>query len=377
MELNLRTPVMNQLADLIQRSSASLLLQWRQQVKELPSARGLDVPTLNDHIPELLVELTTALRMKSEETIAQALVQGTPPGHGSQRFQDGFDITEVVAEYNILRGCVHDLADANGLVLQGLPFHILNQVLDTSIGLAVQTFATQSALEVQRRREDHLAFVAHDLRTPLNAISLTASVLEMTFQPDDPEDGTARMFNSLHRNVKHLESLVNQVLEEHVDMKTEVGVKLQRRTLDLWPLVEGLVHELKPVAGTASTKLINAVPEDLVVFADADLLRRIFQNLIANAIAYTPHGEIRIGAQERPDGAVECWVKDNGKGILPAVLPTIFEQGTGDANKHESHGLGLAIVKTFVEAHGGKVNAESKPHEGSTLRFTIPLSARV
>ncbi len=377
MAVDLRTSVITQLADLIARSSASLLLQWRQQVQELPSARDLDVPTLNDHIPELLVELTTALRVKSDEAIAQALVQGTPPGHGSQRFLDGFDITEVVAEYNILRGCVHDLADANGLVLQGLPFHILNQVLDSAIGLAVQAFATQSALEVQHRREDHLAFVAHDLRTPLNAISLAAGVLEMTFQPDDPESETARMFMSLHRNVKHLESLVNKVLKEHANLKTEVGMTLERRALDLWPLVEGLVHELKPVAGTESTKLINAIPGDLMVFADADLLRRIFQNLIANAITYTPHGEIRIGAEERTDGTVECWVKDDGQGILPEALPTIFEMGTGDANKHESHGLGLAIVKTFVEAHGGKVNAESKPHEGSTLRFTIPLSARV
>lgn len=371
-----RTPFVTQLADLIRRDSASLLLQWRQQVRELPSARDLDVPTLNDHIPELLEELTMALRVKSEGTIAEALVRGTPPAHGSQRFQDGFDITEVVAEYNILRGCVHDLADVHGLVLQGRPFHILNQVLDSAIGLAVQTFATQSALEVQRRREDHLAFVAHDLRTPLNAISLTASVLEATFQPDDPNGETARMFKSLQRNVEHLESLVNNVLEEHGSLRTEVGVKLVRRTLDLWPLVEGLVHELKPVAGTASTQLTNAVPEELVVFADADLLRRIFQNLIANAISYTPHGEIRIGAAERPDGTVECWVKDNGKGIPPEVLPTVFDQGTGDPEKRESHGLGLAIVKTFVEAHGGKVNAESIHHQGSTLRFTLPPSAR-
>ncbi len=368
-------PIISQLAALIRRESGALLKQWRAQVRELPSARHLDMPTLNDHIPQLLEELATALTVRSEETIAEALVHGTAPTHGSQRFQDGFDIGEVVAEYNILRGCVHDLADAHGLVLQGRPFHILNQVLDGAIGLAVETFATQRALEVQRRREDHLAFVAHDLRTPLNAISLTASVLELSLHPEDEGGETARLFKTLRRNVQHLESLVNKVLEEGVDVGTEGGVKLVRRTLDLWPLVEALVHDLKSVAGTAGTQVINDVPEELEVFADADLLRRVFQNLIANAIGYTPQGVIRIGAKSGPDGTAECWVSDNGTGISPEVLPTIFEKGTSDPAKEEGHGFGLAIVKTFVEAHGGVVNAESTHQRGATIRFTLPSEA--
>ncbi len=369
--------VITQLSALIRLESGALLKQWREQVRELPSARHLDVPTLNDHIPQLLEELATALHVKSEETIAEALVQGSAPTHGSQRFQDGFDIEEVVAEYNILRGCVHDLADAHGLVLQGRPFHILNQVLDGAIGLAVETFATQSALEVQRRREDHLAFVAHDLRTPLNAISLIASMLELSFHPEDLQEETPRMFKTLRRNIQHLESLVNNVLEEGVGVETKGGVKLERRTLDLWPLVEALVHDIKPVAGTAGTQVINAVPEELVVFADAGLLRRIFQNLIANAIGYTHQGDIHIGAKSGPDGTVECWVSDNGAGISLEVLPTIFEKGISDPAKEEGHGFGLAIVKNFVEAHGGTVNAESEHQHGTTIRFTLPSVAGI
>src|SRR6185437_11107761 len=114
----------------------------------------------------------------SDQTIPEALLEGSPPVHGIQRYQDGFDIVEVVAEYNILRGCIHDLAENHGLSLQGKALHIMNRVLDEAIGLAVQTFATKQELEVQRRREEYLAFVAHDLRTPLNAISLAAGILE-------------------------------------------------------------------------------------------------------------------------------------------------------------------------------------------------------
>ncbi len=361
------------LAKLIRRDRDQLLAQWRKLVRELPSAKHLDVPTLNDHLPTLLEELAEALESRSDETIAEALRDGSPDDHGFQRVQDGFDIVEVVAEYNILRGCVHDLAEANGFSLQGRAFHILNKVLDGAIGYAVESFATERALEVRRRREEYLAFVAHDLRTPLNAMSLAARVLDQTIQAAGGSAESMRMVKSLHRNVRHLETLVAKVLEENTNLETETGIKLERRSFDLWPLVEALVHDIHPVAGTGSTQLINMVPEDLVVFADASLLRRIFQNLIANAIAYTPRGEVRIGAQPgAAEGAVDCWVSDNGAGIAPELLDKVFEKGAGDPEKEGSTGLGLAIVKTFLEAHGGTVHAESELGRGTTVRFNLP-----
>ncbi len=355
-----------------------MLTSWRQQVRELPSARSLDVPTLNDHMPGLLDELITALQTHAQQTIPEAFSRSAAPAHGLQRVQDGFDIEEVVAEYNILRGCIHDLADGNGLSLQGTPFHILNRVFDQAIGLALQTYATQRALEVRGRREDYLAFVAHDLRTPLSAISLAGKVLERVLPASSANADTARMLKALRRNVQHLEKLVDKVLEENTNLQTEVGIKMQRREVDLWPLIEALTHDLHPVAGTCSTQLINNVPDDLVVYADAGLLRRVFQNLISNAISYTPRGEIIIGASgPDADGAIECSVRDNGAGIPPELLETIFEKGTSDKDGDGGTGLGLAIVKSFVEAHGGRVTVESKRGVGSTFRFALPGKADV
>src|SRR6185436_7131427 len=282
---------LDKLAALIRRERDALLTRWREQVKELPSAQHLDAPTLNDHVPQLIDELAAALEERSDETIPEALSASSPPAHGLQRLQDGFDIEEVVAEYNILRGCIHDLAQANGLTLQGKPFHILNRVLDGAIGLAVQTFASQRALQVRERREEYLSFVAHDLRTPLNAISLATRVLELALPEQVANVAHAQMFRTLRRNVQHLDALVGKVIEENTGHLAEPGIKLERRTFDLWPLVEGLVRDLDPVAHTASTRLVNQVPDDLAVYADAGLLRRIFQNVIANAIAYTPRGE--------------------------------------------------------------------------------------
>jgi two-component system phosphate regulon sensor histidine kinase PhoR len=368
---------LNQLAALIRQERDALLERWRQQVKQLPSAKHLDLPALNDHIPDLLDEIAVALQARSRDTIPEALVEGSPPAHGLQRLQEAFDIEEVVAEYNILRGCIHDLAEANGLSLQGEPFHIMNRVLDQAIGLALQTYATEKALEVQRRREEYLAFVAHDLRTPLNAISLATRILEVNFKERIDRAESAQMLKSLGRNVEHLQKLVEKIIEENTNLRTETGVKLVCRNFDLWPLVEALIHDLHPVAGTGSTKLVNKVPHHLVVYADASLLRRVFQNLIANAIKFTPRGKVLIEARDlKEEDVVECRVSDNGAGFPPERLEKVFDELENDSQNEGGLGLGLAIVKTFIEAHRGKVSVESKQGVGSTFQFTLPREAK-
>lgn len=366
------TSCLNELARLIVDERSALLTNWRGQVCQMPSARYLTTPALTDHIPLLLDELALAFRKVSDASIVEGLLEGSPPEHGWQRLKDGFDIEEVVAEYNILRGCIHDLADSHNLSLQGRPFHIMNRVFDQAISLAVQSYATQKALEVQQRREDYLAFVAHDLRTPLNAISLAAKVIDLTLQESARSAELTLMLKTLHRNVKHLEELVTTVLKENINLETEAGIKLERRKIDLWPLVELLIHGLHPIAGTASTKLLNQVPDELMIYADAALLGRIFQNLIANAIKYTPRGEVIIGAKELDAGDIECFVRDNGAGIPPDRLDAVFDKLETDAEGDGALGLGLTIVKTFVEAHGGKVTVSSELGVGSTFTFVIP-----
>lgn len=370
------TEIRDNLATLIEQQKELLLADWRAQIRQLPSAKNLDTPTLNDHIPLLLRELGSALRHGSEISIAQAHAGGTPAQHGAQRLDDGFEIDEVVAEYNVLRGCIHDLAEANGLNLQGKPFHIVNRVLDQAISVAAQTYSTSRALEIQRRREEYLAFVAHDLRTPLNAISMATRVLELTFADAARTEASAKMLKTLQRNVQHLSALVGKVLEENINLQTEIGITLERRRFDLWPMVESLVHNIHPVGGSGSTRLLNRVPEDLVVFADADLLRRVFQNLIANAIRFTPRGEIVLDATVLDDsGTVECLVSDNGAGIPQDQLSAIFDKFASDG-LDGGLGLGLAIFKSFVEAHDGTVSVDSIEGKGTTFRFTLPGPAQ-
>lgn len=369
---------LNKLAALIKQERESILSEWRKQVRELPSAKHLSVATLNDHIPDLLDELAAALLEKSNQTIPEALAEMSPLIHGLQRLKDSFDIEEVVAEYNVLRGCIHRLAEKNGLNLQGHPIHIINRVFDHAIGLALKTYTTARALEVQRRREEYLAFVAHDLRTPLSAIGMAERILHMTLAQELNDERLAKVLGVLRRSVNQLDHLVAKVLEENAHLQSELGMKLVCREFDLWSLVESLIFDLDPVAQNGGTRLVNRVPDELMVYADASLLRRLFQNLISNAIRYAPNGEIVVGAKEVPEkGEISCWVSDNGAGIPESLVSKIFEKGETDPEQSDGMGLGLTIVKTITEAHGGQITVESKEGEGATFRFSLPSKTKV
>ena len=214
--------------------------------------------------------------------------------------------------------------------------------------------------------------MAHDLRTPLMAISLAATALERSLAGLALDEDVIVMVRTLHRNVERLESLVDKVMKESAHVESDSGIKVECRDFDLWPLVEGLVRDLDPVAQAAGTVLINRVPEDLAIWADASLVRRMLQNLIANAIQSAPRGEVVIEAAPLADGGVECQVSDNGSGIPPERIATIFDKFETDREGDGGTGLGLSIVKAFAEAHGGTVTVESGVGVGSTFRFTLP-----
>ncbi|MDQ3667964.1 MAG: HAMP domain-containing histidine kinase [Acidobacteriota bacterium] len=361
------------LAALIRRERHALLAEWRQDVRKLPVAQNLDTPTLNDHLPDLLEELARELESSCDETLIDVGLKENPIIHGIQRLRVGFDVEEVVAEYNALRSAIQNLAERNCLSLHGKTNHIVNRVIDGAIGLALKTYATQKAVEVQQRREEHLSFVAHDLRSPLSSVLMAARLLEATLPPEVKTEQASTLLETLRRNVKRMDALIFKVVQEEANLNADADGKLERREVNLRAFVEGLVGDFHPLAEISQTRLINDVPAELAVLADASRLTLIFQNLISNAIKYSPHGEVTIAAREIEEGSfVECLVSDNGAGIPVERLEKIFEKLESDPERNDGIGLGLAIVKQFVEAHGGQVTVTSKLGQGSTFRFTLP-----
>jgi two-component system phosphate regulon sensor histidine kinase PhoR len=366
-------PNLQKFASTIQRRREQVLLDWRQQVRRLPAARNLDVPTLNDHIPPLLDELTEALGSGEYQSLLDLQLENSPKIHGSQRLRAGFDIVEVVAEYNILREILLALADTENVDIAGSPNRILNRVLDRAIALAVDTFAKERALEIQQRREEQLSFVMHDLRTPLAAIQTAGSILTTSLTSEAKTNRVTQMIEILRRNTARLNALLKVASQEQYNIATSTldEIRVERREFELSPLVEGLIHDLSPLSENTPVRIVNVVPQDLVVSADALLMTQVFQNLLANAIKYTEAGQIAIGAEKKADGTVRCWISDTGSGIPADRLGKIFEKLESDPEWKGGLGLGLAIVKQVVAGHGGQVFVDSEPGRGSTFSFTI------
>lgn len=361
------------LADLVRSNKEPLLSAWRARVRRLRAAEGLDRPTLTDHIPVLLDEMVAAFERESPQAVGRTVGHGSSSIHGLQRFANGFAIEEVVVEYNLLRNCIQELAESHGLLLAGSALLRLNDALDTAVGAAIKAYLERQEQDAQRRREDYLAFVAHDLRTPLGAVAVSAQVIDAETAGFAAGSRLRRVLGTLHRNVEQLAGLVDKILEENANLETGAGLRLERRPLELWPLVEALIADLRPVADPDGTAVRNLVPEDLVVHADASLLRRVFQNLITNAVKHAPGGEIRVSARRGEDGGmIECAVEDNGPGIAPERLRRIFEKFETDGRHAGDLGLGLTICRTFIEAHGGVISAHSEAGSPTVFRFTLP-----
>jgi two-component system phosphate regulon sensor histidine kinase PhoR len=358
------------LGELIGKHRNELLSAWQREVALLPGAELLDGPTITNHIPQLLTELSDEL--KSDRSEGTLIV--SPSEHGVQRWKAGFDITEVVAEYGILRTCLHRLAEKYNLRLTNQVGRIVNAFFDNAVAQATKAYATYMTLELQKRREEHLSFVVHDLRTPLQAVSLATTMLERSLTDDLKTELFESSLSTLRRNIGRLDALIKRVLQDEANYQLADAPRVEKREFDLWPLVESIIQDLHPIASDSRTTVINNIPSDMTIFCDARLMGQVFQNLLSNALKFTPDGKITIGARQRDvDGIAQCWVQDTGAGIDSQRLDKIFEKlETDQQPEKRGVGLGLAIVKQIVELHGGTVAVESRPGEGSTFTFEIP-----
>jgi two-component system, OmpR family, phosphate regulon sensor histidine kinase PhoR len=344
--------------------------EWRAQAEELLRELNLDKLTLTDHLPDVVAEIIRDLALGRYGTLSEDHTRGSPPVHGVQRFHDGLDVGEVVAEYNLLRTAFVTVAERHDFYIVGEAARIINHRIDEAVRLAVMAFAAQQALIRKEQEDEHLAFVAHDLRTPLNAVSLVVDQLRLGLDEKAIAEA-ADLFDIIERNLRRVEDLIKHVLDTKVQ-PSAFGSSFQPecRTFELWPLVQRLVIDLESVSSEHGIAVVNEIPRVLRVWADAGLISQVFQNLLGNAFKYAARGRVVVSAREE-GGMVTCVVHDNGAGIPLEMLAKVFDKSATDPEKTGT-GLGLAIVKQIVEAHGGSVSAESVHGAGATFTFSLP-----
>jgi two-component system, sensor histidine kinase and response regulator len=243
--------------------------------------------------------------------------------------------------------------------------------------------ALAQAQLADQRKSDFLASVSHELRTPLNAIIGFSTVLldglDGPLAPAQRED-----VQSINRNGRFLLHLINDLLDL---AKIEAGhLNLEPRNVDLRPLTAEVIDTVQTLLRNRQITLHSALPNNVpLVCADADRVRQILLNLLANAVKFTDQGTITISgvtldeidAHGKIGRCVAISVADTGIGIASERHEAIFEEFV---QVHERRprlrgtGLGLSIVRKLVEAQHGRIWLESAPGQGSTFTFTLPVA---
>lgn len=235
--------------------------------------------------------------------------------------------------------------------------------------------ARDAAIVADRTKSEFLAHMSHELRSPLNAMVGFAEIMnQKVFGPVRPER-YAQYIEDIHNAGTHMLAVINDMLDLS---KAEAGkLEVRDAELDLAEVARICVRLVRERAARAGLSVEVRMPDGLPPLrGDEHLIKQMALNLLTNAVNYTPEGgEVAIDAWMRADGGLSMRVTDTGVGIpadeIPKILEAYGQAGTARERRVEGTGLGLPLVKAMIELHGGALEVESEPGEGSafTLRF--------
>jgi len=223
--------------------------------------------------------------------------------------------------------------------------------------------------KLERVRRDFVSNVSHELRTPLASLKALVDTLRDGALEDPP--AAQHFLDKIEIEVDALTQMVTELLELTRIESGRAPLRLQQ--VAVTQIVGPPVERLYPQAERAGLALHVQVPDDLPpVLADAERARQVVTNLVHNAIKFTPAGEVEVTVEQQEDEIIIA-VRDTGVGISEEDLPRIFERfyKADRARSGGGTGLGLAIAKHVVQAHGGRIWAESGEGKGSTFSFTL------
>jgi len=208
------------------------------------------------------------------------------------------------------------------------------------------------------------AAVAHEIRNPLSAVSMGLQRLRAEFEPAEREE-YQRMVDLVQREVRRL----NAIVEEFLSLARPI--QLRPEPISLPALLDEIRRLVEPQAGRAGVVVEQTIPDLLPdLWADRDRIKQVLLNLVLNAIEAMPSGGTLTLGAAASGTALTLTVTDTGGGIPPELLPRVFEPYV--TTKTQGLGLGLAIARRIVEAHGGRVEAESGAAQGTRFRVTLP-----
>ncbi|HEU4744314.1 MAG TPA: HAMP domain-containing sensor histidine kinase [Anaerolineales bacterium] len=290
----------------------------------------------------------------------------------------GYFLSSTVTDrINLLKEAAEKLA--RGDLQTRVPVNGLDEVaaLSTTFNQMAEQLqiADQKQRELESLRRDLIAWVGHDLQTPL--ASMRAILEALSDGVVDEPEMVKRYLLTAQRDVMSLSALIDDLFQ--MSQLDAGGFPLQRAPASLSDLVSDTLESFSQLAKQQEITLEGQVESDVdPVLMDTQAIGRVFNNLISNALRHTPNqGRVSVWVRRGRSG-VDVTVSDTGEGIRARDIPHIFERFyRGDASRSRNRGtsgagLGLAIARGIVEAHGGYIQVQSEPGQGTQFTFHLP-----
>jgi two-component system, chemotaxis family, CheB/CheR fusion protein len=259
-------------------------------------------------------------------------------------------------------------------------------VLALAVEITEQVQARQEVERLNKLKDEFLSLASHELRTPLTSMLGNAQIALRDLKRQETTTDTQKDFQQVEHNldriihqVRRMDRLIGEMLDI-TRMRGEVFELQIREDVNLVELTRQVVEQL--TAATNRSITIDTKEEAIQVPCDVDRIEQLLNNLLSNAIKYSaPDKPVVVGMKQQSDsGEVEVWVRDQGQGISEEEREFIFQRfyrsSSSSAPRAEGLGLGLYIAHEIVIRHGGRMWLESRPGEGSTFYFTLPLGKR-
>lgn len=285
--------------------------------------------------------------------------------------QDGTTFPTLISTYNIydendnLIGCNHIIRDISEI-------HEARKKLDEDAIIHIQLAESK---KMDKLKDEFASMMTHELKTPLAPIMGHCEMLKEVGLLGELNQAQLDSVDKIYQNAARLEQLIGDVM---LAQRLEIGqINFDKQKFEVTKLMSEIYDDYSQIMKERQINFINTTQEDLSLWTDKNRVRQVIDNLIQNAVDFTPKngGKIEIGAISEDSKAI-FYVKDNGIGIPKEVQPIMFKKfyqvDASHRRKHTGTGLGLVICKGIVEGLGGKMWFESEPGKNTSFYFTIP-----